>query len=372
MKIGFDVSNLCTNRADGLTRYTRELAKRFPSLDPTLQWFYFAPKARPAEASDLPTAPSVRWHPAPWPKYWTQSRLPFSLYKTTPDVLFMPIQQIPYLRPGKMKTVAVIHDLAAHHYPQQTAYKDWLLLHIFSAYVARQANQIIAISQATADDIERFYGRTKNVHVVHLGVDHEQFRVFTGEERESSWQSLTRSYKLKAKNYILYVGQLQPRKNLVRLVEAFEILQRQEPTLQLVIAGSHGWLQKPILERIASSRARENIILAGRVPEHLLPALYNHAQVFVLPSLYEGFGMPIVEAFASGCPVVTANVSSMPEVAGDAAILIDPTSTDSLVQVIQEARRERESLIKRGLARAQHFTWDACAQRTLDIIRSAV
>ncbi|MFH1353896.1 MAG: glycosyltransferase family 1 protein [bacterium] len=346
MKIGFDVSDLCTGRADGTTRYTGELAKRLPNLKPEHEWLYFAP----CNVSDAMASP--------WPRWWTQTRLPFDLYRFKPDVMFMPIQQIPYLRPGKMKTVAVVHDLAVHLFPEQFRYKDWLLLHVFSAYVAREADEIIAVSQATANDIALYYNRTNRVHVVHHGVDHEKFKVTDDEINLPGLK----------KPYILYVGQLQPRKNLTRLVKAFEVLKKSEAELQLVIAGGHGWLKQPILEAIKKSPAAKDILLPGVVPDNLLPALYSQAEVFVLPSLYEGFGMPILEAMACGCPVVTSNVSSMPEVAGEAAVLVKPTDVESIANGIKEALNKKEDLMTKGLKRAKQFDWDITSRKVLEIL----
>jgi len=283
--------------------------------------------------------------------------------------MFMPIQQMPYIRPGKMKTVAVMHDLAVHTYPEQFTYKDWALLHVFSAYVAREADQIIAVSQATADDIAKYYGRIENVSVLHHGVDHEKFRPPNESGRATARANLIDKYPQLNQPFILYVGQLQPRKNLERLVEAFESLEDKE--LQLVIAGAHGWLKKPILERIEKSSKRSQIHLLGRVPDEILPTLYWQAEVFVLPSLYEGFGMPILEAMASGCPVVAGNNSSMPEVSGDAAVLVDSLDTVSIQNGIEEALGRGDELREKGIKRAAEFTWEKTAKQTADIILSA-
>ena len=366
MKIGFDVSDLCTGRADGTTRYTGELAKRLPVVGREHEWLMFAPCN--ARQNDQCPMTNVQYAASPWPKYWTQTRLPFDLYRYKPEVMFMPMQQLPYLRPGKMKTVAVVHDLAVHRYPEQFRYKDWLLLHVFSAHAVREADEIIAVSQATADDIEKYYGRTKNVHVIHHGVDHARFRPADEAARLTGWQKISGAYPAITEPYILYVGQLQPRKNLVRLVAAWESLAGKMPEMKLVIAGGHGWLNKPILERVKNSPAAERIVLTGVVPDDLLPALYQHAAVFVLPSLYEGFGMPIVEAFACGCPVVTSNVSSMPEVAGGAAVLVEPTTVESVTTGIKEALGRKEDLRKKGLERAKQFDWEITAQKVLGVL----
>jgi glycosyltransferase involved in cell wall biosynthesis len=368
MRIGFDASDLCTGRADGTTRYTRELLRRLPGRAPEHTWTLLAPCDVTDHLDQLPT--NVSGLSSPWPGAWTQTRLPLDLWRSAPEALFMPIQQLPYLR-TKARTVAVIHDLAVHYYPEQFRYKDWLLLHVFSAYAARQADALIAVSQATADDVARFYGRTREVHVVHHGVDHERFHAPTDGESAAGWQELRKSFTQLRRPYVLYVGQLQPRKNLVRLMQAFARLKPKYSELMLVLAGGHGWLQQPILTAAARSPYAKDILLLGTVPDELLAPLYWHAEVFVLPSLYEGFGMPIVEAMACGCPVVCADVSSMPEVAGGAALLVDPRDASSIAAGIAEALGSKLRLRERGSARAEEFTWEKTVQQTLDVIVGA-
>ncbi len=365
MNIGFDISDLCTNREDGTTRYTRELAKRLPVWGKGHEWLMYAPCSSP---KITPGRGNARVIPSPWPKYWTQTRLPLDLYRYKPDVLLMPIQQIPYFRPGKMKTAAVVHDLAFHYYPRQFRRKDWLLLHAFTAYAVRQADELITVSKSTADDVAKFYNRTASVHVVRHGVDKQKFRPPSPEEKERSWEQLTNKYPRLKKPYLVYVGQLQPRKNLARLIRAFEKISEKNRNQRLVLGGGHGWLKQPIIKAVKNSPAADNILLPGIILDELLPALYWHAEVFVLPSLYEGFGLPILEAFACGCPVVTSNVSSLPEVAGDAAVLVDPSNTSGLAEGISEALNNKEMLAARGLRRAKQFDWNSTARQILKVI----
>ncbi len=171
--------------------------------------------------------------------------------------------------------------------------------------------------------------------------------------------------------YIYFLSTIQPRKNLIRLVEAFEAL--DDDDLLLVIAGGTGWLSGTIEERINNSPVARRIRRLGYVSDDDVPALYNGAQVFALPSLYEGFGMGVLEAMACGCPVVTSNVSSLPEIAGSAATLVDPTSVtsirDGLLQAMAPAQRDR--LITMGLERANGFNWTRTATETLGVIQKA-
>ncbi len=379
MNIAFDASDMCTGRADGTTRYTTELAKRLPGLGKEHMWSFYG---------DCPTPPSLLtglrgaaqentlWKSSIHSLGWTQTRFAFELLKDRPDVLFMPIQQLPILRWPNMKTVAVIHDLAFHEYPEQFRYKDWLLLHTFSAQVANEADAIIAVSQATKDDIKKYYGREENVHVVHHGIDHDRFRVFSDAEKAEGLKKLQEKYPALRQaqgKYILFVGQIQPRKNIGRLVEAYEQLGGEgSAKLQLVIAGGHGWNNKEIYKRIDESPARENIILTGAVPDALLPALYANAQVFVLPSLQEGFGIPLIEAAACGAPLITSNVSSMKEIASDAAVLIDPMNALSIANGIQKVLAEKDELQKKSIALAQRFSWEKTAQETIRILRGVI
>ena len=370
MNIAFDASDMCTGRADGTTRYTGELAKRLPELAKEIHWDFYGPCPVVRERQGVPLK-NVEWHASPFPGAWTQTRFAWELFKNKPDVLFMPIQQLPIFRPHRTKTVAVIHDLAFHTYKEQFRYKDWLLLHTFSAQVANEADAIIAVSEATKKDIEKYYGRTHNVHVVHHGIDHDRFKIFSEEEKESGLKKLQEKYPDIKKPYILFVGQIQPRKNIVRLVEAFEMLARQHggSGLRLIIAGGHGWNNTEIYKRIAESPVRKNIVVTGAVPDELLPTLYANAEVFVLPSLQEGFGIPLIEAAACGIPIVTSNCSSMKEIVGDAGVLVDPKNSEAIAEGIQEALQNKELYTKKSIHMASMFSWDKAAQETLRVLK---
>ncbi|UCC77731.1 MAG: glycosyltransferase family 4 protein, partial [Anaerolineales bacterium] len=171
----------------------------------------------------------------------------------------------------------------------------------------------------------------------------------------------------------IYVGTLQPRKNLTRLLEAFAIVGQQLEHIHLVIAGKRGWLYKPLFARVQELGLDERVHFAGYVPQDDLPALISGACVFVLPSLYEGFGLPVVEAMACGTPVICSNVSSLPEVTADAAILVNPLDTAQLAEALGQVvadQQLRNTLANRGLLRASQFSWDKCAHETLRVLET--
>ncbi|HSX25085.1 MAG TPA: glycosyltransferase family 1 protein [Candidatus Andersenbacteria bacterium] len=369
MNIAFDASDICTGRADGTTRYTRELIKRLPELDKEDYWNFYGPCAAPSHPLHLPLGQGERitWHATPFPGAWTQTRFAWELLKDNPDILFMPIQQLPIFRRPRMKTVAVIHDLAFHEYGEQFRMKDWLLLQTFSAQVAHEADAIIAVSEATKQDIKKYYGREENVHVVHHGIDHDKFRIFSDEQKEAGLKKLKEKYSEIQKPYLLFVGQIQPRKNIARLIEAFELLQNSE--LQLVIAGGHGWNNKEIYARIEHSSSHRKIVVPGAVPDELLPTLYANATAFIFPSLQEGFGIPLIEAAACGVPVITSNCSSMKEIMKDAGVLVDPLSSHAIGDGIAYALKNKTEIAQACAERSQQFSWDKTAAATLRVIR---
>jgi glycosyltransferase involved in cell wall biosynthesis len=173
--------------------------------------------------------------------------------------------------------------------------------------------------------------------------------------------------------YVIYVGTLQPRKNLMVLLDAFTSLVGEGRDLHLAIVGKKGWLYEPLFARVRELGLEERVHFPGYVPQSDLPALLSGARLFVLPSLYEGFGLPILEAMACGTPVVCSAVASLPEVAGDAAILVNPQDTAQLTQALARVLDDdalRQQLVRKGLDRVAHFSWERCARQTLEVLRT--
>ena len=361
MRIGLDASRATVARRTGTENYARRLIEGLLTLGAGHHFtLYFRDPPPPGMwTSGARVEPRV----IPFPRLWTHARLSYELAvrRPRPDVLFVPAHVLPLVHP--LPSVVTIHDLGYRHFPGAHPLGQRLYLDGSTRFSARAATRVIADSQATRADLTRFYGIPPDkITVVYPGRDESLRRVDPGPVRARSGL---------AEDYVLHVGTLQPRKNLLRLMEAVSALRAQGQALHLVLAGRAGWLAEPIL-----ARARE---LAGLVrvldyvPDEDLAGLYTGARVFAFPSLYEGFGFPILEAMACGTPVVCANSSSLPEVAGDAALLVDPADVPALTQALARVLADpalRATLVDRGSEQVARFSWDKAAGETLAVLEA--
>jgi glycosyltransferase involved in cell wall biosynthesis len=234
---------------------------------------------------------------------------------------------------------------------------------------ARRADRIIAISESTRQDVIRFFrAAPERVRAIHLGVDSR----FT-PRRDRAELAAFRAARGLPDEFILYLGTIEPRKNLVRLIDAYaELRRRGAAHVPLVLAGGPGWHDEPIFERAAQAGLGDALRFAGFVPDEELPLWYNAAALFVYPSEYEGFGLPPLEALACGTPVVASNRSSLPEVMGEAAVLVDPSRSSAIADGIQQVLEDdalRARLASAGPEQARLFTWDSMANKTLSVYR---
>lgn len=269
------------------------------------------------------------------------------------------------------RLVVTVHDLALLRFPELgtaalRAHVEWACAGL------RAAERIIADSQATRDDLIALTGADPaRIRVVYPGHDAR----FAPLPRDAARASVARRFGLRGP-YILHVGTLEPRKNAVALLRAFERVRAGRAAGHtLVLVGRRGWMYEPILAAMQTPGLAGRVRLIDDAGNDELPALYAAADLFVYPSLYEGFGLPVVEAMACGAPVVTSNVSSLPEVAGDAALLADPRDEAALAAAIDRALGDpalRAALAARGRARAEHFSWQRCARETLAVYEEAL
>lgn len=264
-----------------------------------------------------------------------------------------------------VKTVIAIHDMAHEYYPENVEEKLLNQLRRNLPRAARLASLIIADSQNTKKDILKFLGvPDEKVRVIYPGVD----ETFQPVKDPRMMETVRKKYTLPQK-FILYVGTLQPRKNIMGLIRAYGILSKDRDLRHgLVIAGGVGWKSNKIHSLVDELGLQDKIRFPGYVASCDLPFLYNLAEAFVFPSFYEGFGLPVLEAMACGIPVVTSNISSLPEVVGDAAILVNIHSPDEIAEGIHRILRDqdlRAECIAKGLERAKSFTWGKCAMECL-------
>jgi glycosyltransferase involved in cell wall biosynthesis len=279
------------------------------------------------------------------------------------------------------KKVITFHDLSFERYPNFFSWRKrlWQKFLMNTRQEAKRADKIIAVSQSTKEDLVNLYGvEPEKITVVYSGVG-EQFRPMDSEQRTTD--HIRKKYNLPEK-FILYFGTIEPRKNLVGLIKAFELLKAKlqiaKPSqaypnskFKLVIAGAEGWLYQDIFKAARESKCSQDIIFTGFIEEADKPYLYNLAELFVYPSFFEGFGFPPLEAMACGLPTIVSCNSSLPEVVDQAALMIDSSNIDELAWVMEMALTDhnlRQRLIQKGIEQARKFSWQRCAEKTLKVL----
>lgn len=307
----------------------------------------------------MPPSPHVNLRVIPFARAWTHLRFAAALWSMRPDVTFVPAHTLPFFFPGR--AVVTVHDLGYRYFPQahprtQRLYLDWT-----TRYSATRATRILADSEATAVDLRRFYGTSaQKLAVVYPGVDvPEVHDVAAIRER----------YKL-PERYFIFLGTLQPRKNISRLVQAYARWRRNSnEDIVLALAGGRGWLYDP-----AWAQGQEGVIETGYIDEADKGTLYAGAVALTFPSLYEGFGFPVLEAMHAGTPVIASNTSSLPELVGDAGLLVDPLDLDAIVGAMNQISTDmnlRQRLIAAGQVQVRRFNWEDAARHTLEVLEQA-
>lgn len=370
MSIVIQASDLDHARIDGTRVYLRELLKRFGPLSPETEFFlYHRQRFNPALAPPRYTNYTER--AIPFPYAWMQTRFALEMFRQRPEKLFLPIQAAPFFLPQGIDCVATIHDLAFKKFPETFPQHHLWKLNFMLDTAVRQANRLIAVSESTKRDLLEFFPELspEKITVIHHGFDAE----FFGQRLPAAEVSaVLNTWRLSRQQYALYVGALQPRKNLVRLIQAFEEAKQGNAEMKLVLAGEPAWLADSILRAREESRYRADIILTGRTDFAALRALYQGARLFAFPSLYEGFGLPLLEAFASGVPVLTADNSSLREVAGSGALYVDARDVGAMSSQLSDLWRNeslQSRLVMNGDQELRRFSWEKTAAETLRIIQ---
>jgi glycosyltransferase involved in cell wall biosynthesis len=374
LHIGLDYTS-AVRQGGGIGRYTRELVRALLALDPTNRYTLLVADPRPLPA---PPGPNARFRRLPlgdvWlHRLWHRARVPLPVeWLTGPvDLFHQPDFVLPPARPGTA-TLLTVHDLTFVRDPDSAppALRRYLG-RVVPRSVAR-SDHVLADSAATrADLLEVYAAPPDKVSVLYPGVDAR----FRPPDDPAALAGVRARYALGPEPFVLSVGTLQPRKNSVRLIQAFARLLAARPgePLQLVIAGSRGWQFDAIFAEVERQGLAGRVRFPGFVADEDLPALYGAAAVLAYPALYEGFGLPVLEALACGTPVVTSTRSSLPEAAGDAALLVDPLDVDALAGALGRLLNDgalRAALRERGLDHAARFTWARAAGELLGVYRA--
>ncbi len=374
MKIAIDCADLDHSRIDGTRIYIKQLLNWFGKINKRDEFFLYHQE----EFNKFLEPKNFKNYfdkkiPAHW--WWTQTAFAAELRREKPDVCWMPIQQIPFIGPEKSKYVVTIHDLAFKFFPECFPRQALWKLNFFTDTAIKRADKIIAISNATKDDILKLYPKvnTKKISVIHHGFDTEHFLSRRTKEEILRTKNELKISNKPSKKYLLYVGALQPRKDLKTLIRAFEKIKNNPEfeNLQLVLAGEAAWMSEGIVLVSQSSVYKKDIILTGKVDFEQLATLYQGAEIFVYPSLYEGFGIPILESFASKTPVVAADNSSLIEVGGEAAKFFksgDVNELENVLLKIMKSSKIKEEMILKGCLRSKEFSWEKSAKKTLEVL----
>jgi glycosyltransferase involved in cell wall biosynthesis len=373
MRVGIDATAVPQQRT-GAGNYIVNLIRNLPRVDNANEYVVFGTSAHEQELLPAGGAPNVRFVRRDFPGRgarlaWEQVGLPRQVRANRLDVLHSPHYTMPLRHSAR--SVVTFCDMTFVLHPDLHQGIKRVFFPAMMRLSARRADRLIAISESTREDLVGMWGVDRSrVSAIPLAAD-EHFQ----PRPQAEIAGVCGRYDLRPGDYILYVGMLEPRKNVDRLVEAFGQAAGDLIGIDLVIAGRRGWMYDQIFARVEELGLQGRVRFTGFVPGADLPALYSGARLFAYPSKYEGFGLPVLEAMSCGAPVVTTNVSSMPEVAGDAALLVAPDDVAGLAAALKRLANDsglRDGLVCRGLERARTFSWERCARETIAVYEAAL
>jgi len=357
MKIAIDVQTTL-GQPTGFGFYVSNLVRELEKLDGEHHFELIRPK----QIKDFSTP--QRW-------WWDQVTYPKIAMNKGVDLLHQPCFSAPFRFKGPV--VVTIHDIISLLFPENIPFASRMFYSKWMPYSYKKATRIITISQSTMNDITRVLNiAPEKITVIPLAVDDR----FKEVAKQDEVEKVKKKYQIPG-DYILHIGTLEPRKNLAVLIDVFSRLISEKGTdgLYLVISGKKGWYYEGLFEKVKKLDLEKRVIFTGYIEDEDKPALYKGATVFAFPSLYEGFGLPPLEAMASGVPVVSSNTSSMPEVVGEAGILLAPTDkkrwVEALLNVYQNADL-RKKMIARNREQIKKFSWEKTARETVRVYEEAV
>lgn len=370
--ITIDVSPAVHKRA-GLGRYANELvyalAPKMTNAGVDLRLFYTEAQTAQPEGilAQLPISTTNLGY-KPWRMSALASqflRIPRDGVYGNPALVHATDHLLPHVR---AKSVFTLHDLIFEIFPEHHKLYNHLFLKLMMRRFLKAADHIICVSDHTKKDAERLYGISPTKMTLIYEAADAKYQPATPNDK-ARHAAVRHQYSL-PERYILHVSTIEPRKNLGRLLDAFGVLKAEFPDLKLVLVGKKGWLYEPFFEQLQASGLEKEVIFPGFVAEEDLPLFYQMATVFCFPSVYEGFGLPPLEALSSGCAVVCSNASSLPEVVGEAGLLVEPTDVGAITEALRRILSDdtlRHDLQQRGPIQARQFSWDTAAEQTLGV-----
>ncbi|MFH1326490.1 MAG: glycosyltransferase family 1 protein [Candidatus Falkowbacteria bacterium] len=386
MTIGIDASRALKQNKTGMEWYVYYIIENLLQIDSDNQYILYY-KNQPNEwLKKLNERKNVKIKRLRWPfiYFWTQGRLSLEMLlykfhwipafagmtKKKPDVLFIPASAMPIIHPKN--TISTIHDVGFMKYPE--AYSEWQRFYLkwSTKFAVKYAKKIITISEFSKQEIIKYF-TPSNSPLVRGRINKDKIFVTHLAVEIKNPASSQKNKKINSP-YIFFIGRLEKKKNIVGIIEGFALFkQNSKLPHKLVLAGSRGSDWGKAKEVIKKYNLQDAIIELGYIDEKDKPALYQESDLFLFPSLYEGFGLPILEAMAYGVPVITSNSGAMAEVAGDSAILVDPNDYENIADQISEVLENKElqdDLIKKGKERVKEFSWEKCAKETLEILEN--
>lgn len=367
MLIGIDANEAnLTSRRVGINQYAFNLIHALYNLKSPHRFLIYL--KTPVRSDLPPVRTGWTYRVLPFPKAWTQTRLPFDLFfhHPRPDIFLSLTHYGPRWSP--IPFVVAVMDLGFLKFPDQFTSRVFSQLKNWTGYSIAKSVHIFAISQATKTDIISAYGKSpESITVTYLAHDPKQF-VPTVDPRVLEKYGISRPY-------FLFLSSLKPSKNVPGLIRGFSKFLHLPGSSGhlLVIAGKKAWMYDEIEKLVKHLHLENKIVFTGFIDDADVPALMTQSAAFVMPSFYEGFGIPVLEAMACETPVITSRVGSLPEVAGDAAIYVDPANPDSIAAGLSRiASGNRSKYVKLGLERVKLFSWEKCAQQTLSALENVV
>jgi len=370
MKIGIDARALTNNRA-GISNYVYEIVKKLNNLDKKNEYILYSNKNIVLDFN-LNHNWNMHIEKSRTGTIWFYNILPKKLCEDKIDVFWGTQYFLPKRNKetSNVRLVVTIHDLAIQKIKNIGSNRNIFIQKLYLRKSLKNADKIIAISETTKKDIIDIYSvNDEKISIIFNGNNPpEKYNMVTNIEEE-----MRHKFKIDNNKFLLFLSTIEPRKNIDTLIRAFEYIKEKDKDLKLIIAGGLGWKYKRTLDLIEESKYAQDMILTGYVTNEEKAFLYSRAEMFIYPSLYEGFGLPILEAFGYGCLVITTNISSMPEVGGDVAIYYDnPLDYKELVQKIEEVitmtEMEKLQKIEKGRKQILKFSWDKCSKEVLDLL----